>query len=178
MGIISEGGRISYYSVIRAIHLWTQYPSIVWADSFLSMCGLQPKLVKGSDQTWALRSNCNPSQGNGWRMCDCPERFHIPCSFTSISLSGLSHVVGPLRSYCLLLPFLFFQARTLESSFGAQQELRILYSLSLPLSPLFKSFSPFHNCRLSVQTKHLLWWSCIFLMDRMSLLALLPRHQV
>lgn len=48
----------------------------------------------------------------------------------------------------------------------------------LSLCPLFLNPSPRFTTADSVQTNHLLWWSCIFLMDRTSLLALLPRHQV
>lgn len=48
----------------------------------------------------------------------------------------------------------------------------------LSLCPLFLNASHRFTTADSVQTNHLLWWSCIFLMDRTSLLALLPRHHV
>lgn len=50
------------------------------------------------------------------------------------------------------ITFSLFPGRDSWSSFGSQQELSILHSLSL-LCPLF--LSPFHNCRLSVQENYL-----------------------
>lgn len=115
------------------------------------MYHLQPKLVKVTNKSHLLRSSCNPSQGTRWRVCDCPVRFHCLCSFSSASFVWTFSCGWSPEGLHLLLPFLF-SGRDSWSSFGSQQELSILHSLSL-LCPFF--LSPFHDCRVSVQENYL-----------------------
>lgn len=116
------------------------------------MYHLQAKLVKETNKSQLLRSSCNPSQGRRWRVCDCPVRSRLLCSFSSASFVWTFSCGWSLEGTALAITFSLFPGRDSWSSFGSQQELSILHSLSL-LCPLF--LSPFHNCRLSVQENYL-----------------------
>lgn len=110
--------------------------------------GLQPKLVKGSDQTWALRSNC-PKSGKWMKDVWLPRKIPHPLLFYldlfvwTLSCGWSLEIIAFTLTFSVFpgkdsWKFLWRPAGTLHTVF-----------IAVPLSPLFKSFSPFHNCRLS-----------------------------
>lgn len=178
MGVTSEGGRISHHSVIiQPYFCCTHYPSTVRADSFFNMCFLQPKLVKGSEtglwEATAIQIR-ETDEGCAIAQKDSRSPALLPQSFC---LDFLMWLVPRDDSVYYYLFYFSRQGLLKVPLAPSRNSAYCIHCLSL-LSLLFKSFSPFHNCRLSVQADHLLWCSCIFLIDRMSLQASLPRDQV
>lgn len=112
-----------------------------------------------SDQTkeshkTPLRCYCNSSQENEERMCDCPERFHILCSFTSVSLSELFMWLVPREDPVYYYLFYFFSKRFLKLLLSPSRN--SAYCIHCPsFCPFFFNLSPlffFYKCYYLKQT--------------------------